>query len=591
MIRRQAAEKVVQKMTKDGLVEENKVTGEVRPATERKPEPRLNARLEISEEDRADAKLRKQVRRVDRAADRLEQAQAAIPKKKVLRKKRVYQEASGKYRTKLCFETEDQEPPQTKLRFHPLSVPARKAAGMVHGEIRKAEQENVGVEAGHKGELLAESGLRFAGQQTQKLRQEARMKPWKELSQAEKAVKRANADYLYHKTIQDNPGTAANPVSRYLQKRRIKKDYAKRLRQQEQAAASTKRTAQQTAEAVKAAVLYVKKHSKAVLVVLGLAASITLLLGGLSSCTMMVGSGISGMFAATYTAEDPAMLGAEAAYCAMEADLQAEIDAIETTYPGYAKYNYDLDEIGHDPYVLISMLSALHDGVFTMEDVQEDLERIFSNQYTLTLTAQTEWITEDGVSCRGQVLHVELENIGMDWLPSELLTEEQLASYAAYMSTLGNREDLFAGVPGASTLKEPTYYEIPPEALEDETFAAMIAEGEKYLGYPYVWGGSSPETSFDCSGFVCWVLNQSGWSVGRTTAQGLYNFCTPVSAANAKPGDLIFFVGTYDTPDVSHVDIYVGGGQMLHCGNPISYANVNVPYWQAHFYCFGRLPS
>lgn len=374
--------------------------------------------------------------------------------------------------------------------------------------------------------------------------------------------------------------------NRYYQKRQLRQTYAQRFRQIRQIKAKSERAE----EVVRRTVFYLKRHSRAALVCIGIFLILAALLGGLSSCAMMVGSGIGGMFAATYMAADPAMLDAEAAYCAMEEGLQAEIDAMETTYPDYDGYVYDLDEIGHDPYVLISMLSALHDGAFTLEEVQGDLQMIFSHQYTLTLTETTEWIEVDGQLRHGSVLNVKLENVGMDWLPSELLTEEQLSSYAAYMSTLGNREDLFAGVPGASTLVPPTYYDIPPEALEDETFAAMIAEGEKYLGYPYVWGGSSPETSFDCSGFVCWVINHSGWSVGRTTAQGLYNVCTPVSSANAKPGDLIFFVGTYDTPDVSHVGIYVGGGQMLHCGNPISYANVNVPYWQEHFYCFGRLP-
>lgn len=375
--------------------------------------------------------------------------------------------------------------------------------------------------------------------------------------------------------------------SRQQQKRRNKQQYAERYRQYEKA---TVQARQQTEKIRRRLARFARKHSKAGLAIVAIAIFLAAILGGLSSCAMMVGSGISGMFAATYTATDPAMLDAEAAYCAMETDLQTEIDAIETTYPGYDDYRYELDDIGHDPYVLISMLSALHDGAFTLEEVQDDLQTIFSYQYILTLSAQSELMEIDGRLQRGMVLYVELENVGMDWLPSELLTEEQLASYAAYMSTLGNREDLFAGVPGASTLVPPTIYDIPPDALEDQSFAAMIAEGEKYLGYPYVWGGSSPETSFDCSGFVCWVLNHSGWSVGRTTAQGLYNVCTPVSSANAKPGDLIFFVGTYDTPDVSHVGIYVGGGQILHCGNPISYANVNVPYWQEHFYCFGRLP-
>jgi len=370
-------------------------------------------------------------------------------------------------------------------------------------------------------------------------------------------------------------------------KKQLQKRYAKQFRQSRKVA---QKTQQRTEEIRRSVVHFAKKHSKAGMITLSVAVLLAMLLGSLSSCAMMVGSGISGMFAATYTAADPAMLDAEAAYCVMEEDLLEMIDAMETTYPDYDHYEYDLDEIGHDPYVLISMLSALHGGEFTLEEVRADLELIFANQYSLTLTESSAaiWVG-DGYRIE-MTLHVSLENIGMDRLPSILLTEEQLSTYAAYMSTLGNREDLFAGVPGASTLKEPEYYEIPPEALEDAAFAAMITEGEKYLGYPYVWGGSSPSTSFDCSGFVCWVINHSGWSVGRTTAQGLFNLCTPVSSSQAKPGDLIFFQGTYDTTEVSHVGIYVGEGQMLHCGDPISYANVNVPYWQEHFYCFGRLP-
>ena len=190
------------------------------------------------------------------------------------------------------------------------------------------------------------------------------------------------------------------------------------------------------------------------------------------------------------------------------------------------------------------------------------------------------------------ICNVKLENFDLSHLPIYILTEEQMGFYAAYMQTLGNRPDLFpnGSYPHASTPKEPTYYEIPPEALKDEAFAAMIAEAEKYVGYPYVWGGSSPSTSFDCSGFISWVINHSGWNVGRQTAQGLYNICTPVSPEQAKPGDLVFFVGTYDTAGMSHVGLYVGNSVMLHCGDPISYTNLNSSYWQQHFYCYGRLP-
>lgn len=588
MKRLQATEKITQKMTRDGAVEENKVTGEQSRISDREQLPDF---YEVKETEQRDPELQKYSRRLDRATERLEQAKAGIPKKKVLQKQRIYEEATGRNRTRLRFVEVDQRS-APKLRQHPLSRLLQEAEILVHNEIHKVEQENVGVEAGHKGELLVESSVQYVGVHAASIRQHVHERPWRELNRAEQAVRRANADLLYRKTIRDYPDLqTSNPLSRYLQKKRLQKDYAdQKHRAAETTARTAKRTAEVVREAVKKAAEFVKRHSAAVGIVVGVLGMTAMLMAGVSSCAMMVGSGISGMFTATYAAEDPDMLGAETAYCDMEEALQAELDAIETTYPDYDDYQYDLDEIGHDPYVLISMLSALHNGAFTLDEIQDDLQTIFSHQYILTFTEQVELIEVNGRLQRGTVLYVELQNVGIDWLPSALLTEEQLAAYAAYMSTLGNREDLFAGVPGASTLVPPTYYEIPPEALEDETFAAMIAEGEKYLGYPYVWGGSSPETSFDCSGFVCWVINHSGWSVGRTTAQGLYNVCIPVSSTNAKPGDLIFFVGTYDTPDVSHVGIYVGGGQMLHCGSPISYASVNVPYWQDHFYCFGRLP-
>ena len=330
-----------------------------------------------------------------------------------------------------------------------------------------------------------------------------------------------------------------------------------------------------------------------------------LVMGGLQSCTAMFGSTGTGLAATSYLSEDSDMLGAEAAYAALEADLQHELDNYESLHPGYDEYRFDLDEIKHDPYVLTSILSALHNGVFTLGEVQGDLAMLFEKQYILTQTIETEtrYRTETRTDSEGNtytvevpytyyICNVKLENFDLSHLPIYILTEEQMGFYAAYMHTLGNRPDLFpnGSYPHASTPKEPTYYEIPPEALKDEAFAAMIAEAEKYVGYPYVWGGSSPSTSFDCSGFISWVINHSGWNVGRQTAQGLYNICTPVSPEQAKPGDLVFFVGTYDTAGMSHVGLYVGNSVMLHCGDPISYTNLNSSYWQQHFYCYGRLP-
>ena len=500
------------------------------------------------------------------------------------------------------------------LRHNPLSRPVQELKVTAHGEVRKVEHENVGVEAGHKGEELAERGIsRTAGGIRSAVR-ERRMKPWRDAVKAENASIKANAEYLYQKALHDDPALAAsNPVSRFLQKKRIQRNYAKEIRQAEKAAkntaAATKSAAQKAKDAFKETFLYVKNHSRVVLLMIGIGACVGLLFGGMSSCSIMGGSGVSGVFLSSYLSEDSDMLAAEAAYAGLEAELQNELDNYESYHPGYDEYRFDLDEIGHDPYVLISILSAFHEGVFTINEVQSELQTLFDRQYTLTQTVTVEvryrtetdtWTDEDGnthtdtyeVPYDYYICNVTLENFDLSHLPVYLMDEEQLSLYATYMSTLGNRPDLFgtAEYPNASTLQEPTYYDIPPEALEDETFAAMIAEAEKYLGYPYVWGGSSPSTSFDCSGFVSWVINHSGWNVGRLGAQGLYNICTPISSSQAKPGDLIFFVGTYDTPGVSHVGIYVGGGMMIHCGSPISYTSINTSYWQAHYYSFGRLP-
>ena len=302
------------------------------------------------------------------------------------------------------------------------------------------------------------------------------------------------------------------------------------------------------------------------------------------------------------------MLGAEAAYCAMEEELRDYLDSYESTHD-YDEYHFDLDDIEHDPYVLISILTALHQGEWTLAEVQGTLQMLFDRQYILTedvvveeryYTETDTWTDDEGnthtdtyrVYYDYYICTVTLENFNLSHLPVYIMGEEQLGMYAVYMATLGNRPDLFPHSDYIDKYVNNSYtdYEIPPEALEDEVFAAMIEEAEKYLGYPYVWGGSSPSTSFDCSGFVSWVINHSGWDVGRLGAQGLCNICTPVSAANAKPGDLVFFSGTYDAPGVTHVGIYVGNHTMHHCGDPISYTNLNSSYWQAHLYCYGRLP-
>lgn len=624
-----APEKEAQKMTRDGAVSVNLVTGETTYPSDRAPEPdysasgdtagaagkvvdraelhweqgaakkkrrkqrrayregeaavgRPSSRLQFSEADQADLELQGAIRKSDKAADRLDAARDAIPHK-----------SPG------------------KPHANPLSRPIQEAGAAIHGKVREVEQENSGVQSGHLGERSLEKAVGYGNRRVQNWRAERKLKPWRDAAKAEQAAVKANADFYYRKAVAENPQLASNPISRLWQKRKLQKQYAAAYRaagktvQAGKTAEAAAKAAKKTAQKSKRTALFLKRHWKGALIVGGIGLLLVMLLGSLQSCSSMFGGGVSNIMASSYLSEDSDMLAAEAAYAEMEAELQNELDHYESLHPGYDEYRFDLDEIGHDPYVLISMLSALHEGVFTIDQVQGDLQTLFDRQYTLTetVTTETRYRTETRTDSEGNpytvqvpytwtICTVTLENFDLSHVPVYIMDEEQLSLYATYMSTLGNRPDLFgtAEYPNASTLQEPTYYEIPPEALEDETFAAMITEAEKYLGYPYVWGGSSPSTSFDCSGFVSWVINHSGWNVGRLGAQGLYNICTPVSTSQVQPGDLIFFVGTYDTAGVSHVGIYVGGGMMIHCGSPISYANVNTTYWQSHFYSFGRLP-
>jgi hypothetical protein len=576
------------------------------------------SRLQFTEEERATPELQKAIRKSERAADRLEEARAAIPKKKALTKERTFDEAAGKSKTRLRFEEKEKPIPGGRQQHNPLSRPVQEVGVFVHNKIHSVEKDNSGVEGAHKSEELAERGIRAGARQVRKSRRSRKLKPYRAAAKAEKAAFKANADFQYQKALHDNPQLAAsNPVSRFWQKQQIKRQYAKAVRtggakSARKAAENTRKAAKKTAEATKKTAAFVGRHWKAFLIA-GCALLLFIMISaGVSSCSSLFSGGITSVISTSYVSEDADMLGAEADYAALEAELQSRIDNIERDHPGYDEYRYDLDDIEHDPYVLTSILTALH-LEYTRAEVQSTLAMLFERQYTLTLTEETEvryrterrtgtYTDAEGnthtytytveVPYNYYILNVKLENFNLSHLPVYIMTEEQLSMYAVYMSTLGNRPDLFphSAYPNASTLREPTYYEIPPEALEDETFAAIIAEAEKYLGYPYVWGGSNPNTSFDCSGYVSWVINHSGWNVGRLGAQGLCNICTPVTGTQARPGDLIFFKGTYDTPGVSHVGIYVGNGMMIHCGNPISYANVNTTYWKNHFYAYGRLP-
>ena len=568
---------------------------------------RQEPRLQFTKEERADPVLEKPIRKADRAADKAEKARAKIPKKKIRFEETVTDPATGKTVTRLRFEEVDKKKPPSKLTHAVQDAPANLVLSQVHREVRQSEDDNVGVEAAHKVEQAVESG----GRRVQSAHRAHQLKPYRAAIRAEKKLERANLDALQKKAEIDSP--TSNPVSKWQQKQAIKKQYAAAKHNQTaqttaKAAENTAKAAKKAAEKAEKAGKYVWEHRRGFAIAAAILLMLAFLLNGLSSCSVMMDGVGSGIAASTYPSQDADMLGAEAQYCAMEAELQRYLDTYESTHD-YDEYHFDLDTIEHDPYVLISMITALHQGEWTLDEVQGTLQMLFDRQYILTEDVVVEtryrtetdtWTDADGnthtdtyqVPYDYYICTVTLENFNLSHVPVYIMSEEQLGMYATYMATLGNRPDLFPGSGYIGKYVEGSYtdYDIPPEALDDEVFAAIIKEAEKYLGYPYVWGGSSPSTSFDCSGFVSWVINHSGWDVGRLGAQGLCNICTPVSSANVKPGDLVFFTGTYDTPGVSHVGIYVGNNMMIHCGDPISYANLNSSYWQSHFYRYGRLP-
>ena len=623
-----APEKEAQKMTRDGAVSVNLVTGETTYPSGRTPEQDHSAsgetvgaagkavdraelhreqaaakkkrrkrrrsyregvaandcpssRLQFSSEERAAPELQKAIRKSDKATDKLDAARAAVPEKQ----------------------------PSLHQPMNPLARPLQEIGHAAHAKVHEVEQENVGVEAGHLAERGMEKAVRYGNRKLHNWQADRKLKPWKDAAKAEQAAVKANADFYYRKAVAENPQLASNPISRLWQKRKLQKQYAAAYRaagktaQAGKTAETTAKAAKKTAQESKRTALFLKRHWKGALIVGGIGLLLVMLLGSLQSCFSMFGGGVSNIMASSYLSEDADMLAAEEAYCAKEDELREYLDTYEATHD-YNEYHFDLDEIEHDPYVLISILSALHEGVFTIDQVQGDLQTLFDKQYILTetVTTETRYQTETRTDSEGNpytvrvpytwtICTVTLENFDLSHVPVYMMGEEQLSLYATYMSTLGNRPDLFpsSGYVNKYIENPPTAWEIPAEYLTDERFNTLITEAEKYLGYPYVWGGSSPSTSFDCSGFVSYVLTNSGLcNTGRLGAQGLYNISTPVS--DPQPGDLVFFVGTYDTTGVSHVGIYVGDGMMLHCGDPIQYSNLNTSYWQSHFYAYGRPP-
>ena len=539
-------------------------------------------RLQFTDEELAAPEVSKAAKKAAKRIEKLEQAEAKIPTKNGAEKPR----------------------PKSKLQHAVRDAPGAVVRSAAHREIRKSEDDNVGVESAHKLEEAAEQTVRAV----ETAHRSHQLKPYRNADRAEARADSANLDALQKQAQQQNPELQSNPYSRWQQKRAIKKEYAAAKASGATVSASevTAKAAKRAAEDTKKASEWIAEHKKGFLIALAILLVAVFLLNIASSCSVLVEGGVTALGVSTYPSEDSDMLAAEAQYCAMEAELQSKLDNYEATHD-YDEYHFDLDEIGHDPYVLVSALTALKGGAWTLSEVQGELQMLFDKQYILTETVETEIryrpetrYDEDGEPYTVQVPYeytictVTLENFDLSHVPVYVMSEDQLALYASYMATLGNRPDLF----GDSDYVNRYYgngsggsYDIPPEALEDEAFAAIIKEAEKYLGFPYVWGGSSPATSFDCSGFVSYVYNNCGvgWSFGRLSAEGIRQICSYVSPADAKPGDLIFFEKTYNTAGASHIGIYVGNNTMLHCGDPIQYTSISSDYWQSHFLLFGRL--
>ncbi len=553
---------------------------------------RNTTRLHFTEEERASPEPKKPIQKAEKAADRVDQV---------------------KCRAKLQFEDSTLKPP-SKLSHEVKKVPGRLLSQEVHRNIRESEDENAGVQAAHGAEQTAETAFHMG----ESAYHAHKLKPQRELYKAEQKLDQANVDALYKQSLRNDPQGGSNPMSRYRQKQAIKKQYAaaKSGKRTEQTVKGAKKAAQETEKVTEKVIRFIGRHKVGFLVLGLFGVLVFLLMNTFSSCSQMAMGTVQSVVGTSYLSEDEDILAVERAYIRMEDELDRRIDNIESEYPGYDEYRYSVDEIGHNPYALISYLTAKYVS-FTPAEMQSELEALFQEQYRLNITESIEirYRTEEQtvttidpdtgeeitttetveVPYEYKMLSVELLNRGIS---TSDLSVEQSEMYAILIETRGNKPKLFDAEDnpfvGSLDITPPTPYEIPPAALADPQFAALIREAEKYLDYPYVWGGSKPSTSFDCSGFTCWVLNQSGVAnVGRTNARGLYKRSTVVSRAEAKSGDLIFFTGARAAQighPVTHVGIYVGNGMMIHCaGNGVEYHTIDSKYYKKNFYAFGRL--
>ena len=566
-------------------------------------------RLRFTEEDLSDAKVQKAADHAEKAADKAEKAVDKLASKKSSANLRQETSAGSSRKAKLRFEkAEIKEIERPSVAKHMASrASMATVTAKAHQAVSQYEDDNVGVQSAQETAKAVETTAYTVDHA-------AYSHKLKAYDKAEKLVKKsdkANVDALHEKFQKDHPDANSNFLSRWKQKQAIKKEYIA-AKAGKNTAGSAASTAKGTGKAAKGAKSLTEKltefcttHSKVLLLVLVGGLFFIIASSMFTSCGAMFQGGMQTVLGTSFTAKDEDIIGADNDYKTLEAALRNEITQIEQTHSGYDEYRYDLDEINHNPYELAAYLTIKFED-YTRSEVQGTLQWLFDQQYELTLTEEVEIRTrtvsstdpETGETTTEEeeyeyyILHVKLRNKGLNSvIVGSGLSEDEMERYTVLLETRGNRPDIFGDDIYATPGGEYTDYDIPGEALTDTRFANMVREAEKYLGYPYVWGGSSPSTSFDCSGFVSWVLNNcgNGWSVGRQTANGLMGCCDIIPRSSAEPGDLIFFQGTYDTAGASHVGIYVGNGMMIHCGNPISYASIESNYWQQHFYCFGRV--
>ena len=569
-------------------------------------------RLSFTPEERAARAQQK----AEVLGQKLERAEKQIPKKKKIRLQKELDPEKSRMKHTLRFEEVEKQRGKEILPKKAGRRMVQTASAAVHSKMYQVEEENVGTKAAHRTELATEATATMAAHAARVHHQNA---PYKKVEKLQQQVNQANVNAAYRAAVRDNPELQTNNVKRFVQKQRIKRQYAKEYRKAQKAGSKGSAAAKKAKDAVsstgQAVITAIKNHKGGLVVIGALVLLVIMVFSSLSSCSVMMEGAMGSILGTSYTSEDPDILQTESNYTALESGLRNELANIENTYSGYDEYRYDVDNIGHNPNELISYLTAKFDA-FTPEQVQTELEAIFEKQYSLTTRAETEiryrtetrtgtttstdpvtgettteeYTYEVEVPYEYHILYVTLRNKGFGTAAVEGLTEEQKERYAATLSMKGNKPYLFGNDIYANESAGEDY-DIPGEALADPDFAALITEAEKYLGFPYVWGGSSPSTSFDCSGFVCYVFSNSGvHNLPRTTAQGIYNQCAHIAPSEAKPGDIIFFTGTYDSPGpVSHVGIYVGNNLMIHCGSPIQYVRTDSSYWTQHFYAFGRL--